>query len=485
MVLDNGDYWVPEGFQDEVVDDIFSGIPEIMVVIPEGNGKTSLLGGVNLYFADFKPTANCLVAAASREQAGVLFDQAAGLIYRSPGFLKRFRVYEGYRRIVARRSRGRIQVKAADDRTGDGAIPDLATVDEPHRARDMSLWRTWRGKLDKRGGQILGISTAGDPGSEFELVRDMMHRQAAETRTIGRHTRSVTPGESLIHDWRLGPRDDPNDMEVVKLANPLPTITVATLSRKKRSPSMTDLHWARFVCNIPTRASGRGITAEEWDALQHEGELVVPDGVSRVGFLDLGWKRDTTGMGVIAWESAERRLVTGIRVIRPPVREASVVLGLLHLQEAFGVEEVVYDPNAGGQVMVQLLEDGKHPLQYDNERRAEHDLPPLDEPLDPLVFIEHSQANEPMALASRRMEEAIRNGWIVHDGDLGLRQAALNVVRRDLSAERWKYDRPEDARGDRRSRFPIDAFTGLLFGNSHLVGEHDNEEDLEVLVAWV
>ncbi len=61
--------WVPEGFQDEIVADRSSGVPEIMVK-PE-NGKTSPLGGVNLYVADFKPMSNCLVAAASREQAGV------------------------------------------------------------------------------------------------------------------------------------------------------------------------------------------------------------------------------------------------------------------------------------------------------------------------------------------------------------------------------------------------------------------------------
>ena len=32
----------------------------------------------------------------------------------------------------------------------------------------MRLYRTWRGKLDKRGGQIVVISTAGEPGGEFE-----------------------------------------------------------------------------------------------------------------------------------------------------------------------------------------------------------------------------------------------------------------------------------------------------------------------------
>lgn len=472
MVLDNGDYWVTEGFQDEIVEDIFTGVPEIMVVIPEGNAKTTLLGGVNLYTTDFKATANCLVAAASREQAEILFGQAAGLVYRSPGFDRRFRVFEGYRRIVAYRSRGKMQVKAADDRTGDGAIFDLATIDEPHRARDLSLWRTWRGKVDKRGGQILGISTAGVPGSDFEETRDAMHRTATESHTEGRHTRSASR-DALIHDWRLRSSDDPNDMELVKLANPLSTITVDSLTRKRRSPSMTPAHWARFVCNVATQLSGPGISGEVWDGLEEE-ELTIPSGIPRVGFLDLGWKIDTTGMGVIAWESAERRLVTGCKKFAPspgePVDESDVVAGILDIQEAFGVEEFVYDPNAGGQQMVQMLEKGTHPLQ------VARGLPPL-------LFIEHSQSNAAMALAAVRMDEAIRNAWLVHDGDRDLRQAALNVVERQVGGERWVYDRPSDARGARRSRWPIDLFTGLLFGNSYLVGEHDKPKK-EVLVAW-
>jgi len=484
MVLDTEVFWDPEDFQLYVVEDIFSGTPEILVVIPEGNAKTTLLAGVNLYFADFKSTANCLVAAASREQAGILFDQAAGLVYRSPGFLNRFRVFEGYRRIVAYRSHGKIQVKAADDRTGDGAIPDLATVDEPHRARDMRLWRTWRGKLDKRSGQLLGISTAGEPGSEFEDVREAMHRGAAETITVGRHTRSYTPGESLIHDWRLAPGDDLDDMEIVKLANPLPTHTVESLARKRRSPSMTEAHWARFVANVPTRLSGPGVESDVWDGLA-ENRLDADRSKWAVGMLDLGWRVDTTAMSVLVWESQQRRVITGTRIIEPPVDESAVVIGLLELQAEYPeLIGIVYDPNAGGQQMAQLLAKGEHPLQRDNRIRARYRLPLLDEPLPPLDFIEHSQDNAPMALAAVRFDEALRAGWLVHDGHRGLRRHVLNAVRRELSGERWKYDRPRDAKGERRGRYPIDAFTEVLMGHSYAVGIMDRPRRKAPLIAW-
>lgn len=487
MVLDNGEYWVPEGFQDEIVADIFSGVPEIMVVIPEGNGKTSLLGGVNLYVADFKATANCLVAAASREQAEILFSQAAGLVYRSPGFDQRFRVFEGYRRIRALRSHGRIQVKAADDRTGDGAIPDLATIDEPHRARDMSLWRTWRGKLDKRGGQILGISTAGAPGTEFEETREAMHRTATESVTVGRHTRSASP-DALIHDWGLRRDDDLNDMELVKQVNPLSTISTDSLARKRRSPSMTDAHWSRFTCNIATRETGRGITPEEWDALEVAG--LLPDlGAWCVGFLDLGWKHDTTAMGVLSWEAQDRRVISGVRIFEPPangrVDEADVVVGILALQAEYPeLQGIVFDPNAEGQQMAQLLAKGDHPLQYDNERRIAKGLAPLAEPLPAITFHEHTQDNAPMSLAASRLDEAVRMKWLKHDGHPGLRRHALLAVRVPLGGERAKYDRPADAKGERRSRYPIDALTGVLMGHSFAVGRMDRPKTKAPAFAW-
>jgi hypothetical protein len=73
----------------------------------------------------------------------------------------------------------------------------------------------------------------------------------------------------------------------------------------------------------------------------------------------------------------------------------------------------VYDPNAGGQQMAQLAREGQHPLQTDDAARAKkYGLPPLDGPLEPLEFIEHSQDNAPMALAAPALDEAIRGSEI-------------------------------------------------------------------------
>jgi phage terminase large subunit-like protein len=60
----------------------------------------------------------------------------------------------------------------------DGVIPfPFAILDELHRHDDLTLYRLWKGKLRKRRAQILTISTAGEPGTEFEENRDRI-RQA-------------------------------------------------------------------------------------------------------------------------------------------------------------------------------------------------------------------------------------------------------------------------------------------------------------------
>ena len=122
--------------------------------------------------------------------------------------------------------------------------------------------------------------------------------------------------------------------------------------------------------------------------------------------------------------------------------------------------------------MAQLLESGRHPLQTDDDLREEHGLPRLDgAESPPLLFIEHSQDNAPMADAAAKLDEAIRNKWLVHDGNRLLRSHVLNAVSRSLGGEKWKFDRPADAKGERRGRYPIDALTGLLMGHRTALAE--------------
>jgi hypothetical protein len=459
-VLDDGEPFDPEDFQLELVEDLFAGFTQNWWILPEGSGKTTFLAHVGLYYGDYTPSAMIPIAASSREQAEILYRQGEGFVLRTPGLRERFKCQEGYRRIKCLRTGGRLQVYAADDRTGDGIIPGgVALIDELHRHRDLRLYRTWVGKLVKRDAQLVTISTAGEPGGEFEETRDRIHREATDTQVDGCHRRSA--GESIvIHDFSVPSRGQAADMTVVAEANPRRAVTAEVLRKKRESPTMTDEHWLRFVCNIATRTTASPITQEAWDRLRLAES--VDEDLDGYAFLDLGWKIDTTAMGVLLLAPDERRIVAGVKVLEPPVDEDDVVSGLLDLHDRFpNLRGVVFDPNAGGQQMAQLLEKGTHPLQ------TERGVGPLD-------FIEHSQDNAPMALAASRLDEAIRGSdarpatlrWADEPGWEVLRRHVLNGARKDLGGEKWKFDRPSDAKGERRRKYPIDALTGLLMANS-------------------
>jgi len=337
-------------------------------------------------------------------------------------------------------------------------IPTLAILDELHRHRDLRLYRTWVGKLGKRGGQMVAISTAGEPNGEFEDTRDQIAKRATSFRVKGAHLRAASD-DVVIHDWAVRDRDRVGDMRAVKQANPLRAITLESLRAKRESPTMTDAHWMRFTCNVPTREDGQGILPEAWDALRVDGE--ADRSAWAIGCLDLGWKVDTSAVGVLVWESDDRRRLVAPTVLEPPVDESDVVRAILAFQREYEPVGWVYDPNAGAQQMVQLLEKGAHPLQ------AAVDAPPLE-------FFTHTQDNAHISLASARFDEAVRNGWIVHDGDATLRRHVLNAVRVPLPADRWRYDRPPDVKTSaRRRKYPIDALTAFVMGHSVAMAEHE------------
>ena len=93
---ENGRPFVLEDWQREVVADIFATL-ETLLLLPKGQGKTALLAAIALFHLVTTPNANCYVAAASRDQATLLYSFAHGYITRSPDLQGRLVARPGYR----------------------------------------------------------------------------------------------------------------------------------------------------------------------------------------------------------------------------------------------------------------------------------------------------------------------------------------------------------------------------------------------------
>lgn len=463
LELDNGDMWVLEDFQAAFIADVFSGVSESWLIIPEGNGKTTLMAGLALYHSLFRRNASVKVAASAADQAQILYGQAEVLVKSSPELSKLFRCLEGYKRINCESMNSRIQILSADDKTGDGVIPTLCILDELHRHRDLRLYRTWRGKLAKRKGQMVAISTAGEPGSEFENTREKIRQQSTVVERQETFLRAAGP-HLILHEWAVPEDGNVEDIALVKRANPFSGVTVDILAEKLGSPTTIRPHWCRFVCNLPSRSMEAAITESEWAAAETDER--IPQGQPIYLGLDVAWKWDCTAAVPLWVRDPEFRLLGPATVLVPPRTGDSLppddverALWAIHTRNP--IHTVVMDVTRAEQLAEWIR----------NEIGA--------------TVIERQQTASKQAEDCETFMEELRVGHLHHCGDQALTTHALNAIYHQMPDERFKFERPRASRfggNEMQSRRVID---GLVASAMVVRFSIDAAEPEAVpLVAW-
>ena len=469
IVLDNDEFFILEPFQERFVDDLFSGRSVCWLCVPEGNGKTTLIAAIGLYWCEFKPGAKVLAAASAVEQATLVYQQAEGMVLRTPRLREictsevlvakgkrttdrpRFECLEGWKRIN-HISGSRFQVKPASDITGDGVIPDLCLIDELHRHRNLRLYRTWAGKLRKKNATMVVISTAGEPGGEFEETREKMRKDASE-REFGDCFMRAASDKWVLHDWAIPEDGDVEDLQLVVRANPLSMVTVETLLETRELPGMTQQHWSRMNANVPARGASAAISERAWhDAATAEK---IPKGAEVWVGVDVGFHWDTTALVPLWWKSDEERILGPAIVLEPP-RDGTqldvrlVKQAMTDLCAKYGVSTVVMD-----------------------SARAEDIAAWMSDELG-LTVVYRLQSTKPQCEDYERFMAALRQGWLRHSGDAALRQHALNAVARLIpGSEGTRFGRVSETRqGGNQDARVIDALVAAAMVHSVAVEQH-------------
>jgi phage terminase large subunit-like protein len=459
LILDNGLAAELEDFQREFVEDVFSGRKVCWMVVPQGNGKTTLLAALGLYGLRFGDSPSIPIAASSKDQARIMYRQMRGFVKRSDE-LKRpdedglwIAPFDGYKQIHllgpgdTKRGEvlGLIEVHASDAGTADGVIPSpFAFLDELHRHKDeLALHRTWTGKLDKRGAQLIVISTAGEPGSAFEVTREKIKAEAAEKHRDGAFGRYLSD-RVVLHDYAVQ-NNAILDVDAVKAANPLSTITPERLEATLADPTMTAQHWRRFTCNLATMDAGREpyLDAEDWDGLADPDAAIDPGAEVSIGG-DGSRTWDTT---VIAWAHEDAAGVVTVDAKVFSVREDipahvlhhsgqidfdDVEAFLLDRFDAFYVAGAAYDPR--------YLERSMDIVKV---RLPEARVAPVE------------PASKAMRDALQTMFNLAAEGRLRHSGDPVLRAHVLNAgVERGYSSEIRRVTKID-------KRLPIDAVPAM------------------------
>jgi phage terminase large subunit-like protein len=460
LVLDSGERWDPEDWQLDVVRDIFGPTQQVWLIVPQGNGKTTLMGGVALYHADFTPSPWVPLGAASAKQARILYTRAEEFIHRTPKLLERFKPQSGYLRILSRVNGGwGIQVYAADKDTGEGIIPTLCLVDEPHAQKDLGLYRTWRGKCRKRGATIVAISTAGEPGTDFEETRDKIRDESPKREELGPCRIRVAGPRIVMHEFKVPSPLSARDLDLVKAANPL--VPREELAELLSDPTLDyGEDWLRKTCNIPARSSKAAISDADWAAARVM--MQIPEGEPVWVGADFAWSQDTTAFVPLWWRDSEFRLLGPASILEPPGNG-----DMLDPQDVWDALQAIHERNP-----IEAIAADKTKAQ-DTLLRAERefDCTVFDVNQGPLVQAEEYE----------RFMEALRGGgsvderkapWLRHTGDPRLRRHVMNAIARKLPGDRYAFDRPAVSRqASKQDRRVIDALKAASMAHNVAVAE--------------
>lgn len=413
----------------DIVAPYFDGVRETVVVLPKKNGKSTLVAAVAIYHLLTTLDAECIIVAASRDQAEVILDQARKFIQNTSALRAHMRVMR--REIQLLKGDGRVRVLASDEDTADGVLPTLAIVDELHRARTGGLYTILRLAIGTTGGRMITISTAGasmdTPLGEKRRKAQEMPGFVRDERRRRSFVRSADGAFAFI-EWSLNLEDDPNDLKLVKLVNPAPWKTPAMLAEEKASVTLWE--WLRFACGIWTEGEEPALDPGTWDELG-DSSLEITGGSEVWCGVDRGAVGEPTAIAIIRTDGTE--IWAKVQMIEPigaaPVPLADVEQAVRDLHALYLIRGVVYDTRSFERSADLLEEEG-------------------------VPMVEFPQSVEGLTAASGTFHKLVEEGKLHHDADPALRAHVLGArIKQDERG--WRF------RKDPRTQRPTDGLFAL------------------------
>src|SRR5262245_9152717 len=271
---------------------------QAFVSLPRRNGKSVLASGVALYLlvADDEPGALVVSAAANREQARVVFDQAAKMVEASPALSALCQVYR--HEIVVPATGSRYKVLSRDSKVQHGMDVHGAVIDELHAHRDADLFRVLTTSTgSRREPVIFTITTA---SSDEHSIATEVYRYAQKVKS------GVIADDTFLPVIYEAPADaDPWSEGTWRACNPALRSGFRSLDELRTA--------ARQAQEVPARAAtfkqyylnqwgltsaARWLSLENWDACAN-GAGPLPRRRAFLG-LDLAATKDLTALAIIS-----------------------------------------------------------------------------------------------------------------------------------------------------------------------------------------
>ncbi len=233
------------------------------IEIPRKNGKSQIGAGVGLHLtvADGEPGAEVYSSATKKDQARIVWSEAAAMV-KTSAKLKRF--VKAYRsNLHVERTGSKFEPLSADSNTLDGLNPHGNIVDELHAHKDRGVWDVLDTAMGARRQPLtLAITTAGT--YEPEGIGWQMHEYAVNV------LEGVVPDDSFFAFIAAADEGDDYFSEATqRKANPnwgvsvKPDYLAKQAEKAQAQPGFLN-EYLRLHLNVWTRTVTRWLSLERW-----------------------------------------------------------------------------------------------------------------------------------------------------------------------------------------------------------------------------
>nr|DAG75401.1 MAG TPA: Large Terminase [Caudoviricetes sp.]DAY05649.1 MAG TPA: Large Terminase [Caudoviricetes sp.] len=454
----------------------------VYIEVPRGNGKSSLSSGVALYclLADKEPGAEVYSFATTRDQAGIVFNDAKRMVQQTASLRSHFGVEVLSHALYVPKTNSTFQAKSADGSTLDGLNTHLAVVDELHAHRTRAVYDVVETSLGKRVNSLMwvittaGFDTSGICYEVRTMVRNVLNRSVVDESQFG-----IIYGLDEGDDWK--------SLAALEKANPnwgvsvMPEVVTSLQKKAIAIPSAAGNFMTKHLDVWCSAASG-WMNMPAWNKCARE-ELRREDFEGEPCYigLDLGSKSDMTAKVLMfpredrdgrtyfvtfadfylpsrAIETSPNSQYRGwveqglIRVTEGAMTDFNVVEEDIREDlSRYSVQSIAYDPWQATQ-LISSLEDSGAPL------------------VECRMTVQ--QISEPM----KTLEALVLDGRIQHDGNPCLTWMMGNVVAK-VDAKDNIFPRKE------RYEQKIDGPVAMIIALSAAGAEQDDFSDFDSSVT--
>jgi phage terminase large subunit-like protein len=268
--------------------------------VPRKNGKTTLAAGIanHLTFFDGESGAEIYSAANDRDQASLVFNEAANMIRQEPAlYPKRCRILDSTKRIIYYKTQSFYRAISSESYTKWGYNAHGVIYDELHAAPDRGLWDVLTTSTgSRRQPLIIAITTA---GYDRNSICWELHDYACKVRD------GIIVDPTFLPVIYAAPEDaDWQDEEVWRACNPAlddfrSLEEMRALFQKAKENPALEMTFRRLYLNQWTSSVERWMPIDKWDKCQSEVNLEKLKGRPCYAGLDLSSTIDLTALSLV------------------------------------------------------------------------------------------------------------------------------------------------------------------------------------------